>query len=149
MGHGSGVGSVVFGFLFSTAIAVAVVVAVALPHIRQGSRVFTPEGERFARGGAARVRGLVVGLFGRVVGAGPRRGRVPSPVPGTDVRGRPYVPGSGDDAPSSAAGPGTQDSSVRVDLAGGGSSSVPGQDTRGIDLDAADGGVPTGGQRRS
>jgi hypothetical protein len=37
------------------ALAAAVVVAVALPHLRSGSQVLTPEGERVVRQARARI----------------------------------------------------------------------------------------------
>ena len=75
-------------------VAAAVVVAVALPHVRQGARLLTPEGERMARGGVDRVRGMAFGVRDRVTG----RKTAPSRRPAAGGW-RPETPGTGADQP--------------------------------------------------
>jgi hypothetical protein len=93
---------VIVGLLLSTLAAVGVVVAVALPHLREGSRVLTPDGELFARRTADRFRetlGVVRAKVTRSTGAAQDRmsGRYePTSAETDDAPGR---PGETDDVP--------------------------------------------------
>lgn len=85
--HGRGVTVVLIGLVGAVALSLAVVLAVALPQLRQGSRILTPEGERLtqearekvARGGRRAASGtadLVAGALGRI--AATLKGRPPT-----------------------------------------------------------------------
>jgi hypothetical protein len=63
----------VLALLFILAVALAVVAAFALPHLRAGSPLLTPKGERVARGAQGRLRrigdALPAGMTGRLTSA--------------------------------------------------------------------------------
>ncbi len=55
--------ALLIGLLTCTLVGVAVLIAVAVPHLREGSRVLTPDGEKRARRVGRRLRGwLETGL---------------------------------------------------------------------------------------
>jgi len=84
------------GLFLIITIAVVIVAMVAYPHMREGSPVFTPEGQRMVRDARARARGLAdsartkAGLGPRTA-AGRGRGRTGA-VPGSGRGGSPDVP---------------------------------------------------------
>ena len=67
MGQARGVTALLVGLLVCVGVAVAVIVVVALPHLREGAPLLTPEGERLAdeaRRKAARAAGAAAGTAG-------------------------------------------------------------------------------------
>jgi hypothetical protein len=73
IGHGSAVTPVLLGLLITIAVAVAIVLGVALPHLRQGSKILSADGEHKVRQIKERA-GEAASLGGRV-----SRGTPPAP----------------------------------------------------------------------
>jgi hypothetical protein len=61
--------AVLLGAFFILAISVGVLVLVALPHLRRGSRILTPQGERTVKQARQRSSRMITGLPGRIAGA--------------------------------------------------------------------------------